>query len=265
MLPQTSLLKDWYEKHYSLGGYVASCYVDWNIIQNPIYDFVELIEKYKKIDYLEIEEFATADVTNNSMSNRLVMEDMSKIKYLTEEIMADSLMFHPQVIHEPWFDRYRIHPGSGRAIALWLCGYTQFKAIYTHFDEPGFEPPGDTIRMDSWRTLSKELGADAPLRAMLQPPDAQTFQAFPSTYEDILHTTDKDDIWAPTFTTTKPWEFLVYSEGQNFLGFKKEWRSHSYDLYTDLQHSITQIGSTIFEFKNDQVIKVIRGDEVYYF
>ena len=49
----------------------------------------------------------------------------------------------------------------------------------------------------------------------------------------------------------KPWEFLVYSEGKQFLNFKKEWRSHSYDMYTDLQHSITQIGRTIFEFKND--------------
>ena len=55
----------------------------------------------------------------------------------------------------------------------------------------------------------------------------------------------------------------MYSEGKQFLNFKKEWRSHSYDMYTDLQHSITQIGRTIFEFKNDKVIRVIRGEETH--
>jgi hypothetical protein len=263
MLAHHLKLKDWYDNHNTLGGYVASCYVDWDIVSTPLYEIIRLLEAYKKIDYLEIEEFATSEVTNNNMQNRFVMEDLSKIKYLTEEILADALMFHPQIIHEPWFDRYRVHPGSGRAVALWLCGFKQFKTIYTHFDEPGFEPPGHTIKLTDWKSLGNELLVTGPSTSFRSSYDVETFTAFPTIHEDIKHTEEKDSIWAPNFTSSKPWQFLVYSEGKQFLNFKKEWRSHSYDMYTDLQHSITQIGRTIFEFKNDKVIRVIRGEETH--
>ncbi len=162
MLAHHSLLKNWYDKHISIGGYVASCYVDWNILHNPMHDFIKLLEAYKKIEYLDIEEFAQSEVMDNTMPDRWIMEDLSKIKYLTEEILADALLFHPQIIHEPWFDRYRVHPGSGRAIALWLCGFEQFKTIYTQFDEPGFQPPGHTIKLDSWESLAKEIICTGP-------------------------------------------------------------------------------------------------------
>ena len=263
MLAHHSQLKNWFDKHISLGGYVASCYVDWNILQNPMYDFIKLLEEYKKIEYLDIEAFAQSEVIDNTMPDRWLMEDLSKIKYLTEEILADALLFHPQVIHEPWFDRYRVHPGSGRAIALWLCGFQQFKTIYTHFDETGFAPPGHTIKLDSWKTLANEIICTGPANSFRSSYDVETFDAFPVGYNDIRNTNDKDSVWAPNLISNKPWEFLVYSEGKQFLHFKREWRSHSYDMYTDLQHSITQIGRTIFEFKKDKVVRVIRGDETY--
>ena len=201
------------------------------------------------------------------MVHRGVLEDVSKIKYLTEAIMSEELIFHPQIIHEPWFNRYRVHPGSGRAIALWLCGFTQFKTIYTHFAEPGFKPPGDTIKIDSWKSLGTEIlvqGNPSPLTSQSRY-QVETFQAFPSTVKDMFLTSDKDNIWAPDIVTTKPWEFLVYSEGDKFLDYKKEWRMYGYDLYSDLQHSITQIGRTIFEFRGNKVIRVIRDNEVYNF
>ena len=263
MLAHHSQLKDWFDKHNELGGYVASCYVDWNIVTSPIYEFIKLLEAYKKIEYLDIEEFAQSEVMDNTMPDRWIMEDLSKIKYLTEEILADSLLFHPQVIHEPWFDRYRVHPGSGRAIALWLCGFQQFKTIYTHFDKPGFAPPGHTIKLDTWEQLANEIIVHGPANSFRSSYDVETFRAFPKLHKDIKHTRQKDIVWAPNFTSSKPWEFLIYSEGKQFLNFKREWRSHSYDMYTDLQHSITQIGRTIFEFKKDKVARVIRGDETY--
>lgn len=263
MLAHHSQLKNWFDKHISLGGYVASCYVDWNILQNPMYDFIKLLEEYKKIEYLDIEAFAQSEVIDNTMPDRWLMEDLSKIKYLTEEILADALLFHPQVIHEPWFDRYRVHPGSGRAIALWLCGFQQFKTIYTHFDETGFAPPGHTIKLDSWKTLANEIICTGPANSFRSSYDVETFDAFPLNTDHIKHTHNKDSVWAPNLISNKPWEFLVYSEGKQFLHFKREWRSHSYDMYTDLQHSITQIGRTIFEFKKDKVVRVIRGDETY--
>lgn len=263
MLAHHSQLKHWYDKHISLGGYVASCYVDWNILQNPMYDFIKLLEEYKKIEYLDIEAFAQSEVIDNTMPDRWIMEDLSKIKYLTEEILADALLFHPQIIHEPWFDRYRVHPGSGRAIALWLCGFQQFKTIYTHFDESGFAPPGHTIKLDSWKTLANEIICTGPANSFRSSYDVETFDAFPLNTDHIKHTHNKDSVWAPNLISNKPWEFLVYSEGKQFLNFKKEWRSHSYDMYTDLQHSITQIGRTIFEFKKDKVVRVIRSDETY--
>lgn len=263
MLAHHSQLKDWFDNHTELGGYVASCYVDWNVVASPIYEFIKLLEAYKKIEYLDIEEFAQSEVMDNTMPDRWIMEDISKIKYLTEEIMSDALLFHPQIIHEPWFDRYRVHPGSGRAIALWLCGFEQFKTIYTQFDEPGFQPPGHTIKLDSWESLAKEIICTGPATSFRSSYDVETFRAFPKLHKDIKHTKQKDIVWAPNFTSSKPWEFLIYSEGKQFLHFKREWRSHSYDMYTDLQHSITQIGRTIFEFKKDKVVRVIRGDETY--
>ena len=109
---------NWFEKHKEMGGYVASSYVDWNILHSPLQDFIKLIEQYRRLPVEDVIAFQEASVTDNSMPYRNILEDGSKIFYLTQEVEFATLQFHPQIIHEPWYNRYRVHPGSGRLIAL---------------------------------------------------------------------------------------------------------------------------------------------------
>lgn len=261
MLQHHLQIKDWYERHIYLGGYTASCYVDWNIIHNPLNDFVRMLEEFKQVPSEKIAEFMEADVTDNSMHNRNLLEDMSKIGYLVEEVLYETLMFHPQVIHEPWYNRYRIHPGSGRAIAMWLAGVEQFKTIYTHFDGMSFVPPGHTIKHNSWKTFANEIVF--PATGLSTSIDIERFSAFPKNIIDYNRTKNKDSEWKPDTISDRPWEFIVYSEGKNFLKYKTEWRSYALMMHDMASHSIVQIGRTIFEFNKDKVVKVIRNGSIH--
>ena len=128
----------WLTKHQDMGGYVASAYVNWDILHDPGDDIVKLLEQFKDIPFDAVMEFAEAHTFDNDMGYRDVCEDASKLFFLTELVQFNELMYYPQIIHEPWHNRYRVHPGSGRLQALWLCGYNHIKCIYTHFDEPEF-------------------------------------------------------------------------------------------------------------------------------
>ena len=132
------LLRHWYERHTKQGGYVGVSFVDWNFLTHPLKELITLLEKFKKLSLEEVMAFTDTYVTDNAMPNRDTLEDGSKIFYLVNQIEFLELLFHPQILHEPRYDRYRVHPGSGRLQALWLCGYENIKTIYTHFDETGF-------------------------------------------------------------------------------------------------------------------------------
>ena len=125
------LLRHWHDRHVEQGGYVAVSYVDWNFLTPPTLELIDLLEKYKKIPLDRVMAFTDTVITDNTMPDRDILEDGSKIFYLVNQIEFLELMFHPQILHEPWYNRYRVHPGSGRLQALWLCGYENIKTIYT--------------------------------------------------------------------------------------------------------------------------------------
>lgn len=229
-----------------------------------MHDIVKLLEDFKTLDFDHIDYFANTTVTDNSMQHRSTLEDLSKIAYLVEETESKALMFHPQIIHEPWHNRYRIHPGSGRAIALWLCGYEQFKTIYTHFNEDIFTPPGHTIKHNNWKTFANEITFNVAHAMFPTIIDVETFHAFPRTESEEEKTREKDSVWCPPKNyTMHEWKFIVYSEGKNFLDYKRNWRAYAYSLYDELNHSIFQIGKTIFEFNGNKVVRVFRNNVAY--
>ena len=171
------LLRHWYERHVEQGGYVGVSYVDWNFLTPPINELITLLEKFKRLPLEEVMAFTDTFVTDNGMPNRDTLEDGSKIFYLVNQIEYLELLFNPQILHEPWYDRYRVHPGSGRLQALWLCGYENIKTIYTHFDEPGFTPPPRTIKCTDWTSIQKEIifdGVNGPDNI-----DYEFYEAFP--------------------------------------------------------------------------------------
>ena len=237
----------WLDKHQSMGGYVASSYVNWDILADPGDDIVKLLEQFKDLPFDAVMEFAEAHTFDNDMGYRDICEDASKLFFLTELVQFNELLYYPQIIHEPWFDRYRVHPGSGRLQALWLCGYNSIKCIYTHFNEPEFIPPGDCFEIKNKWQFDKEI--------MLRPDvikwHFETYQAFPKDKQEQVWTKRRDREWEwDHIKTDKPWNFIRFSEGPDFHHHKKLWRSYAIDGWQDLQHDHVQIGSTVFEFNH---------------
>ena len=241
------LLRHWYERHVEQGGYVGVSYVDWNFLTPPINELITLLEKFKRLPLEEVMAFTDTNVTDNDMPNRDTLEDGSKIFYLVNQIEYLELLFNPQILHEPWYDRYRVHPGSGRLQALWLCGYENIKTIYTHFDEPGFTPPPRTIKCTDWTSIQKEIifdGVNGPDNI-----DYEFYEAFPNEQLAQLHTQKADREWHfENHTTNKLWYFFRYSEGAAFLNFKNEWRSYAMEMWHLLQGGHLQLGKTEFSF-----------------
>jgi hypothetical protein len=256
-------LDGWFDHHTKLGGWVGISFLDWNTLHNPLYNVVSMMEQYRALSIENVEQFCSASVTDNSIANRNVLEDASKIYYLLGEIIDDNLLYTPQVIHEPWHSRYRIHPGSGRAVALWLHGVEQFKAIYTHFNEPEFVAPPKTIKLHTVSELHKHLSYNN-YNSMLAMFGIESYSAFPKNSVQQQLTSNKDAEWNPIgIHTNNEWQFLVYSEGAQFLEHKMRWRGWALDLWEELQHETAQLGSTILTFDaHDKVINVTRNGKV---
>ncbi len=256
------LLRHWHDRHVEQGGYVATSYVDWNFLTPPTFELIELLEKYKQIPLNRVMAFTDTVITDNAMPDRDILEDGSKVFYLVNQIEFLELMFHPQILHEPWYNRYRVHPGSGRLQALWLCGYENIKTIYTHFDEPGFVPPPKTIKLPTYKHIQKEIifnGGAAP-----EVIDYEFYEAFPKEHLAQIHTQKQDREWHfENHTTDKSWNFFRYSEGNAFLDFKKDWRSFAMELWHFLQGGHIQLGKTEFAFdKYGKCYEVFRNNKL---
>ena len=210
------LIDTWWHNHHTLGGSVYS-------VDHPILDAEKAISKLKQqlsnvsVEY--IMKFMEAEVTNNSVPMREPLEDISKIYWLTQEIVSSGLMFPPILLHEPWKDRWRIHPGSGRAIAVWLLGWKTIPCIYYYFNESRFKiPPNATL-------INNTIELNDSIKLQHQSPFYECYSAFDRGYAT------KDAEWAPDITTHKDWQFLWYSEGPKFLNYKQEWRKYALDAY----------------------------------
>ena len=246
-----------------MGGWSGVSYVDWNTVEPPINYIVKLLEQFKAIKEKYVINFINSDITDNYMDYGDTLEDASKIYYLTNEMVNGDIKFNPQILHEPWHDRYRIHPGSGRLAALWLCGYEMFKTIYIHFDEPCFVPPPNTIKLDTHNNFILEAVTDG--FTLMHPIEIQTYYAFPTEERDFLETISKDREWDPDqVQTLLPWEFIRYSEGEPFItDYKPSWRQMSLGLWEELRYNHIQLGETEFLFNSKgKIWRVIRKGNI---
>jgi len=214
-------LNNWWDEHHELGGSVYTC--DW-----PVQDYSSILfplfESFYALPFEEVLEFSEATVTDNEMPNRTILEDASKIYYLAKEIKDNGLNFPPQLIHEPWENRYRVHPGSGRLLATYLCGHNVMSVVYTHFDEPLFTIPSNSEVI----TTAKQL--QSTVKQNKVSPHYETFDAFKKF-------TLQDTEWKPMdyliYEVVKPWKFIRYSEGPDFLEYKTNWRECAIELWQD--------------------------------
>jgi len=226
-------LKRWWDYHHELGGSVYECNLPWDFFPDFKSDLKKLFIEYASIPFKQIEEFQSAFIYNNDMADRVVMEDACKIWFLYRNIKDGvGIKFNPQIIHEPWADRYRVHPGSGRLASMWLAELNNVKCVYTHFDESCFEPPAyNNILHDVEGMVLSMFGNTASkMRA-----DIETYQAFPVTPEEQRYTSERDSEWDwHKVKTDTRWKFIRYSEGQSFVESKQQWRDCAIDLWYTL-------------------------------
>jgi len=216
------MINEWWDKHHSMGGSVWSVQADWNLIDSP-QDWIDnIFAQYRDLSFEQVLEFTESDVTDNSMHNRDILEEGSKIYYLTEEMRNYKINFVPQLIHEPWNNRYRIHPGSGRTAALWLNEYKKFPCLYVHFAEGDFEIPNNSMQIENVTDLIQAV--------CFQRNSKPEFEFYPATICERTRQLDRE--W--NYVSVQPWEFIRWSEGTNFLNYKKSWRENALDLWFQL-------------------------------
>lgn len=223
MRANIEVLERWLENHCKLGGHVFLVHDTYALVGSPEQYVTDLYDSFRQLPFETVNEFVAAGVTDNTMQHRNILEDASKIHYLRQQIRAGKLSFRPQILHEPWYNRWRVHPGSGRYAAMWLENPTDWlRSIYIYFNEPGFKIPAGVTAID------------------LQDPDAfiksitLTNTSIDFTTHPAFERSDRDAEWHPDITTDKPWQFLRYSEGTNFIGYKQAWREIALDLWVDL-------------------------------
>ena len=225
---QNTLIDKWWRNHKRFSGEVHLVRADWKLLGSPEKYIDNLFTEYRKLSLEQIMDFVRAEVTDNEMPYREILEDGSKIQYLRKEIQGPGLNFLPSLLHEPWLDRYRIHPGSGRAAAMYLEGIKEFDCIYIHFEENNFAVPQQHTELDL--DLFREK-LNEKKKAYYE-----TYFAFPKTAKDCAVTLNMDREWQWHHVKTyAPWKFIRWSEGPDFLTYKQNWRNYAIDLWEELQ------------------------------
>lgn len=223
-----SVLTDWWKQHHDFGGHVYVIYDRYKLSKCEEY-LSELQWKYNQISDDQKHAFVESDIIDNSMPGRDVLEDAAKITMLVNAYREEQMNFHIQVIQEPWKDRWRVHPGSGRFAAQWICGVLMPKMIYIHFNEPDFLLPERGLKIVSTEQFINEIRFQNKQADI----DFQTYYAFPTNQEDQKYTQDRDHEWNPPYSTDIPWQFLRYTEGKYFLDYKADWRNYVFDFDLD--------------------------------
>ena len=213
----TDVLERWLENHRKLGGRL--------VIIPDIREFVvhdpnltpNLYKKFASLSREQVEQFSLAEVFDNNMSDRHLMEDASKIWFLENE----KITFLPQVVHEPWRDRWRAHPGSGRYDVLCRRGGA-VPGVYIYFNEPYYVLP-DHINLTN---LELQDVIDNLCFTKIEHMDFTSYPAFSN------YARERDSEWdPPDLGLVRNWEFIRWSEGKYFPDYKLSWRLCAVDLW----------------------------------
>lgn len=221
-------LERWSENHIECGGSVWIIPDTAAVAGDPVPATERLFTAFKQLKFEAVESFVAAEVTDNSMPFRSILEDASKIHYLRQQIKDNKLKYIPQLVHQPWDNRYRVHPGSGRFAALCMeFPDTPIPSYYVHFGDK-FTVPAGSIEVDisDPRELLKWV--------MCGYFDDIEFEFYPAFTTRAQH---YDSEWKFTYEygTDVPWEFIRFGEGgTGFIQHKREWRDTALDLWASL-------------------------------
>lgn len=211
------VLMNWVEWHRYHGGRLVLIpdireYVIHKPNQTP-----DMYREFAKLSREQVEQFSISEAWDNSMPDRNLMEDASKIWHLENQ----TITFLPQVLHEPWRGRWRAHPGSGRYDVLCRRG-GPVPGVYIYFNEPGYGLPQHV-------NLTELDLEDIVDNLCFEPTEWIDFTSYPA-FGDYAE--ERDGEWKPTYPEFfEHWEFLRWSEGRYFMDYKRDWRREAVDLW----------------------------------
>jgi hypothetical protein len=227
------------------------------LVASPEKYVTELFDAFRSLPFDQVLEFSEAEVTDNGMPDREIMEDASKIHMLRDVYRHNEMLFNLQLLREPWYDRWRVHPGSGRLAAQWLEGRREIPGIYIHFQTKNLrrygwansvystvvERENNLFRSEDAPTNNSILLASvSEFKAAItnqkeSEPEYETYFAYPTKSKDCYRTQQMDREWHWHHTSNQSyidWKFIRWSEGKNFLKHKYNWRSYAIDLWHEL-------------------------------
>ena len=210
-------LESWWGRHHRAGGTVWS--VDYPVEKYKT-DWLALQDQASTLDPKEWRAFSTASITNNKMPNRELLEDTSKIHWLRKEFETNGITHPVQLMYEPWRNKWRVHPGSGRCIAAASLDWPTIPAVYINF-RWSTEPPWHCKKIDT-------------VQEFVTITNSKEFDIYPVTADvAVERDAEWDRIGLDLYTNTNDaWQMCRWSEGHQFMSYKKAWREFGSAKYT---------------------------------
>ena len=210
-------IESWWKRHHRAGGLVWQ--VDYPL-EKYNKDWLSLQDKAGTLDPKDWRTFRDAKITDNSMPNRDIMEDYSKVSWLRDQFKINGITYPVTLLFERWKGKWRVHPGSGRCIAAASLDWPTIPAVYIDF---------------RWAKPQSAWGAKT----------IDTVEDF-KYYVNTIHfdvysanseyAVERDAEWSleglqTVWQTNDAWHLVRWSEGAGFLHDKKEWRAHGSAKY----------------------------------
>lgn len=210
-------LESWWGRHHRAGGTVWS--VDYPVEKYKT-DWLSLQDQASTLDPQEWRAFSTSSVADNSMANRELMEDVAKIHWLRNEFEVNGITHPVQLMYEPWRNKWRVHPGSGRCIAAASLDWPTIPAVYVNFRwSKGV--PWPAKRLDT-------------LQEFVKITNSTEFDIYPIDSDIAV---ERDGEWDRVglglySNSNDAWQMCRWSEGYKFMSYKKAWREFGSAKYT---------------------------------
>tara|TARA_B100000965_G_scaffold386884_1_gene389599 strand:- start:2548 stop:3195 length:648 start_codon:yes stop_codon:yes gene_type:complete len=210
-------IENWWNRHHRAGGLVWQ--VDYPI-DHYRKDWLSLQDKAGTLDPQDWRAFRKANITDNSMKNRVIMEDYSKVAWLREQFTINGLTHPVTLLYERWRNRWRVHPGSGRCIAAASLDWPTIPAVYIDFH---------------WARPRKDWGAKTidTVEDFKYYVNSKQFDVYLAYSE---YAVERDAEWdleklKSIWQTNDYWHLVRWSEGSTFLRDKKQWREYGTNKY----------------------------------
>lgn len=205
----------WWKHHHSMGGTVW--YTDY-AVQSYQSDWEHLQRKAQRIPVEQWQQFANAAVTDNSMPNRETMDDYCKVRWLRNEYKTNGIVHPVTLLYERWHSKWRVHPGSGRCMAAAALDWPTIPAIYINY---------------AWtKNHAHEQTEITSVEQFCEISGSTNFEIY-SIFEQYAE--ERDSVWkvakANTLNDGRDWQFVRWSEGNNFINYKTAWRKFGTDKY----------------------------------